>query len=203
MLALTTLLQTSDSKIWNFLLCLSEFEQICPSRSKHSVSFAIFLTPPSMFLLCSHTMSSSRWPLDVHTSKKSADYSEAHLGDTFFSRCFISHALPAASASVSSYSPVPDGDDAFPASRQHWPSACGLVPVHPLWLVCQQSSTGLPVQLPACHRGIGRSHLWWVETGNGFSGFFNFIMQDVFQVLADLYYVKMKWIKLKKSITFT
>lgn len=64
--------------------------------------------------------------------------------------------------SLSSSSPVPDGDDAFPASRQHRPSACGLVPVHLLRLLCQPSSSRLPVQLPARHWGVGCSDLWWV-----------------------------------------
>lgn len=62
--------------------------------------------------------------------------------------------------SLCASSPIPDGDDAFSASRQHWPSACGLVPVHLLWLLCQPSAARLSVQLPARHRRVSCTHLW-------------------------------------------
>lgn len=87
--------------------------------------------------------------------------------DFFFSFFFVpfpwlSPPFLSISSSFSASSPVPDGDDAFSASRQHWPSACGLVPVHLLWLLCQPSAARLSVQLPARHWGVSSTHIWWV-----------------------------------------
>lgn len=128
----------------------------------HIVCFSCPSTP-ALLLLVHHV----QFQMDIFTDpKKKADFSEVVLNN-FFSLSHFSD-FPFRSVyfypSLSASSPVPDGDDAFPASRQHWPSACGLVPVHLLWLLCQPGAARLSVQLPARHWRVGCTHLWWVVT---------------------------------------
>lgn len=138
---------------FRFLLLISSLYFSC---------FSHLLLP----LFCLYSTSVSRWRPDIHRSKKKntthAGLIEVHTELKMCSLSFPTLPFPLFSSptSLSASSPVPDGDDAFSASRQHRPSACGMVPVHLLWFLCQQSAARLPVQLPACHRRVCRPHLW-------------------------------------------
>lgn len=125
--------------------------------------FALSCVPHilSFLLFINH----SQIQMDTSYSQKrenKADFSVVHCKLNLFSS-FLPPPHPPLFTFLSASSPVPDGDDAFSASCQYWPSACGLVPVHLLWLLCQPSTARLPVQLPACHWRVSCTHLWWVH----------------------------------------
>lgn len=144
--------------------CFSQFQNICPSHHCCSFSVTMFVNFTSSPTLCVHCVQ-FQMATKYLDSQRSGDFSEVnseHFPLLFVPFLRVSQPHTQFYVSLSASSTVPDGDDAFPASRQHWPSACGLVPVHLLWLLCQQSSARLPVQLPTRHRRVSRSHLWWV-----------------------------------------